>query len=172
MSEEKRIDIKIQDGISPEITLKIQEIGQSAKQAFSGIELLNNALSKVDGSQLSKLSDSSAKLTNALARELNAKARLIQAGAKEQQVLASLSLSKQKLATETEKTVAATLLSEQAFNKALVYENKAIESSNKKSLSTQKLINEEAKLTAILFEEEKAFNRAIAKDGRSNRNVL
>lgn len=106
MSDE-RIDIEVQDKVSPAVREKILGIATAARTADSALDKLKRQLAAIDATGVEKLSNASAKLTNALAREMNAQARLTTATIRQATEDGKAALAKQKLATEAARTAVA-----------------------------------------------------------------
>lgn len=104
---EERIDIVVEDSVSPEPEKKIRGIAAAADKGYSSLQKLKDALSSVNVNSLAKLQQASANNTNALARELNAQAKLTAARDKSALADAKAATEAQRLATETAKTEAA-----------------------------------------------------------------
>ena len=103
----ERIDIEVQDKVSPAVRDKILGIATAARTAGTAIDRLKQQIAQIDVSALSKLADASAKVTNALAREMNAQARLTTATIRQATEDGKAALAKQKLATEDGKAALA-----------------------------------------------------------------
>lgn len=106
MSNE-RIDIEVQDKVSPAVKDKLLAIAAASRSADGAVAKLRQQLASIDVSAVTKLADASAKMTNALAREMNAQARLMTATARTAAEDAKAALAKQRLATESARTAAA-----------------------------------------------------------------
>lgn len=103
----ERIDIEVQDKVSPAVRDKILGIATAARTADRALDKLKRQLAAIDATGVEKLSNASAKLTNALAREMNAQARLTTATLRQATEDGKAALAKQKLATEAARTAAA-----------------------------------------------------------------
>lgn len=101
---DERIDIIVEDKVSPRIVEKLREIGAQAKSADTSIARLNRQLAALNSSGIDKLANATARLQNSQARQVSAQARLTSATARFDSAAAKAAVAQQKLATETART--------------------------------------------------------------------
>lgn len=104
---DERIDIEVNDKVSPAPEKKLRAIGDAAGDAHKYVERLKAELASMNTSQLVKLQAASNSTTRALAQQMNAQARLTVATQKAAAEDAKAALMKQRLATEAARTEAA-----------------------------------------------------------------
>lgn len=152
---EERIDIEINDKVSPRVSGKIREIATAARDADSAINELKRQLATIDTSSVDKLAAASARLTGAQARQVSAEARLNNSNARLATTTAKTAIAQQKLATETARTDAATARAAASATRAAT------------ALKQQELVT--SRLAAAKLKEAAATNAANSAQQLNNR---
>lgn len=104
---DERIDIVIEDKISPQIAPGIKAIASSAREAGKAIATLQQQIASVNTSAVDQLATALGKALNAQTRQISAQARLISANVRMQAVTDKAAIAQQRLAKETANAAAA-----------------------------------------------------------------